>query len=127
MNNSFTQRPRSRLWHAIPVNVLNLSAVIANKVMMPRPFDIEARGTAFDSNLTNQPRLHKVAQIVISSGPRGTRIETIDALEDLSSSRMARVFDQKRHHAETLRRTPQTALLQTLHDRLRVHPKLDYV
>lgn len=49
--NAFPKRARSRLGHFAPLDVLNIAAVIADEVVMPQAFRIEARGAAFDGDL----------------------------------------------------------------------------
>jgi hypothetical protein len=52
---------RGRLGHVVPLNVLNISAAVANEVMMQHAFGIESRGAALDRHFTHQARLHQVA------------------------------------------------------------------
>jgi len=48
--NAFPKRARSRPGYLAPFNVLNIAAAVADKVVMPQAFRIEARGAAFDGD-----------------------------------------------------------------------------
>src|SRR6266436_1332586 len=68
-NNPLPERARGRPGHVVPVHVLNIAAAVADEVVMPHVFRIEARGAALDGHFTHQPRLHQIPQIVIGRGP----------------------------------------------------------
>jgi hypothetical protein len=103
---------RGRLGHVVPLNVLNISAAVANEVMMQQAFGIESRGAALDCHFTHQARLHQVAQIVIGRGPGRARIHAIHGFEDFDSRGMPVVFHQEGHHSVTLRGAAQPAAFQ---------------
>src|ERR1019366_10077774 len=63
--NPLTEGARGRPGHAVPLNVLNIAAAVADEVVMPHAFRIESRGAALDGHFTDQTRLHQVPQIVI--------------------------------------------------------------
>src|SRR5580658_7836280 len=67
-NDPLTQGARSRPGHVVPLNVLNISAAVADEVMMQQAFGIESRGAALDGHFAHQSCLHQVTQIVISGG-----------------------------------------------------------
>ena len=67
-NDPFTQGALGRLGHVVPFYVLNISASVADEVMMQQAFGIESRGAALDRHFTHQACLHQVTQIVISGG-----------------------------------------------------------
>jgi hypothetical protein len=67
-NNPFAEGTRGRTGHVVPLNILNLSAAVADEVMMQQAFGIESRGAALDRHFTHQASLHQVTQIVISGG-----------------------------------------------------------
>src|SRR4029077_13793382 len=67
--NPLAEGARGRAGHAVPLNVLDVAAAIADEVVMPHALGIESRGSAFDGHFTYQARIHQVAQIVISGGP----------------------------------------------------------
>src|SRR5215471_20244512 len=67
---ALTKRARTRLRHVVPLHVLNAAAPVADKVVVTHAFRVESRGAALHSHFTHQTRLHQVAQIVISRGPR---------------------------------------------------------
>ena len=48
--NAFPKRPRGRPGHFAPLNVLNIAAAIADEVVMPQAFRVEARGAPFDGD-----------------------------------------------------------------------------
>src|SRR5208283_1816210 len=64
--NPLTEGARGRPGHVVPLNVLHISAAVADEVVMPHAFRIESRGAALDGHFTHQTRLHQVPQIVIS-------------------------------------------------------------
>ena len=103
---------RGRPGHVVPLNVLNISAAVANEVMMEQAFGIESRGAALDRHFTHQARLHQVAQIVIGRGPGGARIHAIHGFEDFDSRGMPVVFHQEGHHSVALRGAAQPAAFQ---------------
>ena len=47
---AFPKRTGSRSGHLAPLDVLDIAAAVADEVMMPQAFRIEARGTAFDGD-----------------------------------------------------------------------------
>ena len=51
--NPLTEGPRSRSGNVVPLQVLDLSATVADEMVMPQPFRIEARGAAFDGYFTH--------------------------------------------------------------------------
>ena len=67
-NDPLSQGARGRPGHVVPLNVLNVSAAVADEVMMEQAFGIESRGAALDRHFTHQACLHQVPQIVISCG-----------------------------------------------------------
>jgi hypothetical protein len=67
-NDPLTQGARGRPGHFVPLNVFNISAAVADEVMMQQAFGIESRGAALDCHFTHQAGLHQVTQIVISGG-----------------------------------------------------------
>ena len=87
-NNPFTQGARSRPGHVVPFNILNVSAAVADEVMMQQAFGIEARGAALDRHFTHQACLHQIAQIVISCGLGRAWIRAIHGFEDLDRGGM---------------------------------------
>jgi hypothetical protein len=122
---AFPQRARSRLGYFVPVDILNIAAVVANEVVMPRAFGVEACGTAFDGDFSHQTCLNQVPQIVIRGGPGGARIHPIHGFKDLCSRGMATAFHQEFHYGVALGRTPQPAALQGLFNRLCLHGALE--
>src|SRR5260370_23688948 len=71
--NPLTEGARGRPGHAVPLNVLNIAAAVADEVVMSHTFRIESRGAALDGHFTHQTRLHQGPQIVISRGPSRAR------------------------------------------------------
>jgi hypothetical protein len=59
-NDPFTQGALGRLGHVVPLQVLNISAAVADEVMMQQAFHIESRGAALNRHFTHQARLHQV-------------------------------------------------------------------
>src|ERR1700686_1617400 len=49
-NNPLPERARGRPGHVVPVHVLNIAAAVADEVVMPHVFRIEARGGALDGH-----------------------------------------------------------------------------
>jgi hypothetical protein len=68
-NDPSTQEARSRPGNVVPLDVLNVSASIADEVVMQQAFGIESRSAALDCHFTHQACLHQVPQIVIGGGP----------------------------------------------------------
>src|ERR1700742_602750 len=66
-NDPLTQGARGRPGHVVPLDVLNISAAVADEMMMQQSLGIETRGAAFDGHFTHQACLHQVTQIVIGS------------------------------------------------------------
>ena len=119
--NAFPQRARSRPGYFVPIDVLNIAAAIADEVVMPHAFRVEARGAAFDGDLTHKTHLHQVPQVVVSCGPRRAGIHAIHGLEDFRSRGMAVALRQECHHGIALRRAAQSTVLQGLFDGFDVH------
>jgi hypothetical protein len=67
-NDPLPQGARGRPGHVIPLKVLNISAAVADEVMVQQAFGIESRGAALDRHFTHQACLHQVTQIVVSGG-----------------------------------------------------------
>src|SRR5947209_3719825 len=57
------ERGCGRPGHVIPVYVLDVAAAVADEVVMPRAFRIEARRAALHGHFTHQTSLHQIAQI----------------------------------------------------------------
>jgi hypothetical protein len=51
-----------------PLNVLNIAAAVADEVVMPHAFGVEARGAALDGHFPHQTSLYQVPQIIVSRG-----------------------------------------------------------
>ena len=111
-NNAFAEGARGRPGHVVPLNVFNISAAVANEVMMQQTFCIEARGSALDCHFPHQPRLHEIPQIVISGSPGRARIHAIDGFEDFDSGGMPVLFRQEGHHCVALRSAAQPTAFQ---------------
>jgi len=114
----FADRARCRLGHSEPFHILDISAAIADEMVMPHPFCVETCGSPLDRDFAHESRLHQIPQIVVRRSPGGTRIHAIDCLENFCSRGMTVTFHQECHYCVTLRRTPQPAALQRLLDRL---------
>ena len=67
-HDSFTQGARGRPGHVVPFKIFDISAAVADEVMMQQAVQIVARGSALDRHFTHQSCLHQVTQIVISGG-----------------------------------------------------------
>ena len=67
-NNPLTEGTRGRPGHVAPLNILDIAAAVADEVVVPHAFRIEARGAALDGHFPHQTRLHQVPQIIISRG-----------------------------------------------------------
>ena len=111
-NNALTEGARGSLGHIVPLNILNVSAAVADEVMMQQAFGIESRGAALDRHFPHQAGLHQVAQIVIGRGPGGARIHPIHGFKDFDSRGMPVLFHQECHHGIALRSAPQPAAFQ---------------
>jgi hypothetical protein len=117
-NSPLAQRARARPRHIVPIHVFHIAAAIANEVVMPDAFGIEARRTAFDGYFTDQTGLHQIPQIVIGGCPGTAGIQAIHRRKDFRRRGMAGMFQQEFHHGVTLRRASQTAVLKGLFNRL---------
>ncbi len=82
---------------------------------------IEARSATFYCDFAYKARLHQVAQIVIGCGPRGSRIETIDALKDFRGGGMPGVLHKECHDTIALRSAAQAACFQRPLDFAGIH------
>ena len=111
-NDPLTQGARGRPGHVVPLNVLNISAVVADEVMMQQAFGIESRGAAFDRHFTHQACLHQVTQIVISSGLGRAGIRAIHGFENLDRGGVFVLFHQEGHHGVALRSAAQSTAFQ---------------
>jgi hypothetical protein len=111
-NDPLTQGARRRPGHVVPFNVLNISATVADEMMMQQAFGIESRGAALDRHFSHQARLHQVTQIVIGGGLGRPGIRAIHRLEDLDGGGVPVLFHQESHHRITLRSAAQTAAFQ---------------
>jgi hypothetical protein len=120
-DNTFTDGFRSGPGHVVPLEVLDIAAAVADKVVMPHAFGIEACGPAFDGYFSHQSRLDQVAQIVIGCGSRGARIHPIHGFEDFRSRWVALAFHQECHQGVALWRTPQPAAVQRPSNRIGIH------
>jgi hypothetical protein len=67
--NPLAQGARARPGHVVPLHILNIAAAVADKVVVPHAFRIEARGATLDGHFPHQTRLHQVAKIVVSRTP----------------------------------------------------------
>ena len=105
-NHTFTDGTRGGPGNVVPIDVLNIPAAVADEVVMPRAFRIEAGGSAFDGHFTHQACLNQVAQIVVRSGPRGARIHPIHGFENFCGRGMALAIHKECHQGVALRRTP---------------------
>ena len=106
------QGVRGRLVNVVPFNVLNVSAAVADEVVMQQAFGIESRRAAFDRHFTHQACLHQVTQIVISGGPGRAGIGAIHGFEDLDGSGVPVPLRQEGHHGVALRGAAQPAAFQ---------------
>jgi hypothetical protein len=111
-NDALAQGARGRPGHVVPLNVVNISAAVADEVMMQKTFGIESSGAALDRNFTHQACLHQVTQIVISGGPRRAGIGAIHGFEDLDGGGVPVLFHQEGHHGVALRSAAQPAAFQ---------------
>jgi hypothetical protein len=102
-NNPLTERACSRPGDVVPLNILNISAAVADEVMMQQAFGIESRGAALDRHFTHQACLHQVTQIVIRSGLGRAGIRAIHGFENLDCGGVPVLFHQEGHHCEALR------------------------
>jgi len=126
-NDPLTQGARSRPGHVVPLNVLNITAAVADEVMMQQAFGVESRGAALDRHFAHQACLHQVTQIVISGGPGRAGIGAIHGFEDLDGGGVPVLVHQEGHHSVALRSAAQPAAFQRPLDRLGVHRRLDYL
>jgi hypothetical protein len=101
-NDPLTQGALGWLGHVVPLYVLNISAAVADEVMMQHAFHIESRGAALDRHFTHQACLHQVTQIVISSGLGRAGIRAVDSFEDLDRGGVPVLFHQEGHHCVAL-------------------------
>lgn len=101
-----------RRWHVVPIDVLNISATVADEVMMQQSLRIETSGAALCCDLTHQACLHQVSQIVIGCGPGRSRVHPVHGFEDLDSRRVPVLFHQERHDGVALWSAPQSAAFQ---------------
>lgn len=124
---ALAQRGRRGRRHVVPVHVLDASAAIANEMMVPRAFGVEAGGATLHGYFPHQTRLHQVPQIVIGGGAGAARIEAIHGVEDFGDGGMAAMVQQKRHDGVTLRSAAQAAVLNKSFDLPGGHEILDYV
>ena len=60
-NDPLTQRALAWLGHVVPLYVLNISAAVADEVMMQHAFGVESRGASLDRDFPHQAGLHQVA------------------------------------------------------------------
>jgi hypothetical protein len=51
--NAFAEGTRGGPGHVVPLDVLNVAAAVADEVVMPHAFGIEARGAALDGDFTH--------------------------------------------------------------------------
>src|SRR5580692_4497363 len=96
--NPLTERARGRPGHVVPLEVLNIAAAVADKVVVSHAFRIKSGGAALDGHFTYQTRLHQVPQIVVGRSPGRAWIHAIHGFEDFRSRGMTVVFHQKCHH-----------------------------
>ena len=68
-DNSLTQRPRARLGHVVPVDILNIAAAVTNEMVVAHAFKIKSAGAALDRHLPHQTCLHQIAEIVVCRRP----------------------------------------------------------
>src|SRR6478752_5952131 len=68
------QGTRARLRHVVPVNVLNITAAVADEMVVAHAFQVESPGAAFDRHFPHQACLHQVTQIVVGRSSRRARI-----------------------------------------------------
>src|SRR3974377_767230 len=61
--NAFTKGARGRPGHVVPRPVLNITAAVADEVVMPHTFCVESRGAALHGHFPHQTRPHQVPQI----------------------------------------------------------------
>jgi hypothetical protein len=120
-NYALAKGSRRRLWHVVPVHILDAAASVADKVVVPHAFGIEPPGAPFDSHFANQSRLYQISQIVISRRSRRTRIDTIHCLEDFSRRGMADVIHQKCHHSVPLCSAAEAVVFQGLLNLVGIH------
>lgn len=126
-NDVFAKRTMGGLGQVVPFNVFHLAAAVANEMVMSRAFRIVPGGASFDGHLTNQTRLHQIAQVVISCGSRRTRIRAIHRFKCFRSGRMGVVFQQERHHSIALGSAAQSPVLQGTLDGLSFHKSRLYL
>ena len=119
--NAFPKRAGSRPGHFVPIDVLNVATTVADEMVMPHAFGVEARGTALDCDLAHQACLHEIAKIVVGGGSRGARVHAIHGLKDFRSRRVALTLHQECHDGIALRRAAQSGVLEGLLDRFDVH------
>ncbi len=76
----------------MPLDVLHIAATIANKMVMPNAFGVEARGAALNGHFAHQPRLHQITKIVVGRGARRARVQAIHGVKDFRRRGMTVVF-----------------------------------
>ena len=119
--NAFPKRAGSRPGHFVPIDVLNVAAAIADEMVMPHSFRVEARGAALDGDLAHQACLHEIAKIVVGGGTRGARVHSIHVFENFRGRRVSLALHQEGHHGIALRRAAQPRVLEGLLDCFCVH------
>jgi hypothetical protein len=127
-DNPISEKTRGGLRHIAPIHVLDITAAVANEVVMPLAFRIETRSPALDRDFAHQSCFHQVSQIVVGRCPGRARIYAIYSFKNFRSRGMPRVIGQEGHDGIALRGAPQPTAQQRSLDRLRTHFfSLDYI
>ena len=126
-HNALAERACSGAGNRVVFDVFDFTAAVADEVMVLDIPGVEARGAAFDGDFTDETSLNEVAEVVVGGGARRSRIDAVDGFGDFGGGRMTGVFKKKGHHAVTLRSASQTAVFESLPNRVGVHRDLDYV
>jgi hypothetical protein len=62
---SFAEEARGWIWHAVPLEVFDFAAAIADEVVVAHAFCVVTRGAAFDGDFSDQANFHQIAKIVV--------------------------------------------------------------
>ena len=120
-NNPLTDRTTSGPGDVVPLHVFNVTAAIADEVVVRHACEIESAGAALNGHFPYQTRFHQVPQIIVGCCPGGPWIHAIHCLEDFRSRGMSLVVLQECHDGVALRSAAQSAALQGPLDGVGVH------
>jgi hypothetical protein len=103
------------------MDILDVAAAIADKVVVPRVSRVEPSRAPFHGNFPHQTGVNEVPQIVIDRCAGGAGVNAIHSLINFRGRWMTVALHQEGHDGIALRGATQSALFQGLFDGRKVH------